>query len=308
MKCQIIVVENGSTDGSLEFLKENYPDIELLVHEKNLGFAGGVNAGIRRSIDNGSDFVALFNDDAVADKHWLRNLVETIGQNNRIGIVTCKFMDIDAEHLDSTGDLYTNWGLPYPRGRGESVSDKYDKEVEVFAASGGASLYRVSMLKEIGLFDEDFFAYYEDIDISFRAQLAGWKVYYSPKAIAYHRTGTSGSKIKGFTTYQTMKNLPWLMWKNVPFSKLPSVAPRFKLAYFGFYVSAWQRGQGVVATKGLLVSLLLAPKKLWQRNKIQRTRKVSVEYIWSMMTHDLPPNANELRRLRAKWWRLRGRS
>ena len=85
------------------------------------------------------------------------------------------------------------------------------------------------MLKQIGLFDEDFFAYYEDVDISFRAQLAGWKVAYAPKAVAYHQIGATSSKIKGFTTYQTMKNLPMLLWKNVPAGLLISVVPRFSL-------------------------------------------------------------------------------
>src|SRR6201999_312952 len=94
--------------------------------------------------------------------------------------------------------------------------DKYDKQTAVFVASGGASLYRIKMLQEIGLFDEDFFAYYEDVDLSFRAQLAGWKVAYAPRAVAYHQIGATSGHIKGFTTYQTIKNLPLLFYKNVP--------------------------------------------------------------------------------------------
>jgi hypothetical protein len=304
LACQIIVVENGSVDGSLEFISKNYPDIGLIVHKKNLGFAAGVNAGIRRSIDNDCDFVALFNNDAVADKDWLRNLEKAMEQDNKIGIVTCKFMDIKAKYLDSTGDTYTTWGLPYPRGRGEPVSDKYDNQTAIFAASGGASLYRVSMLKQIGLFDEDFFAYYEDVDISFRAQLAGWKVIYAPQAIAYHETGTTSSKLKGFTTYQTMKNLPWLMIKNVPGRYLLVVLWRFIFVYISFLFSATARNQAWPAFKGMLVSLLLLPKKIVQRISIQSSRKVSAKYIWSIMVHDLPPNANKLRTIRHLWWKL----
>ena len=182
--CRIIVVENGSKDGSLEFLQTHYPQAELIIHKKNKGFAGGVNGGIQKSIEDGDDYVALFNNDAVADEDWLKNLVNDLKVNTDTGIATCKFMSMDKKHLDSTGDLYTRWGLPYPRGRGEPVSDVYDDFVQVFAASGGASLYRVSMLEKIGLFDEDFFAYYEDVDLSFRAQLAGWKVRYVPEALA----------------------------------------------------------------------------------------------------------------------------
>jgi hypothetical protein len=308
MVSQIIVVENGSTDGSLEFINTHYPGVDLVVNKKNLGFAGGVNSGIRYAIDDNCDFVALFNNDAIADKDWLRYLVEATEKDGKVGVVTCKFMDIDGKHLDSTGDQYTNWGLPYPRGRGEPVNDSYDDQIDIFAASGGASLYKVKMFKDIGLFDEDFFAYYEDVDLSFRAQLAGWKIRYCPKAIAYHQIGATSSKISGFTTYQTMKNLPWLMWKNVPATYLLKVLPRFKIAYFSFYASAWRRHQGWSATKGVLLSVTLAPKKIWQRHQIQNTKKVSDSYIWGIMTHDLPPNALKLRSLRAKWQKVARRS
>ncbi len=126
------------------------------------------------------DYIGLFNNDAVADKDWLKNLTQVLDENSDTGIVTCKLVDANNQHLDSTGDIYTVWGLPFPRGRGEPVSTKYDDKTDIFAASGGASLYRTKMLEEIGLFDEDFFAYYEDVDLSFRAQLAGWKVKYAP--------------------------------------------------------------------------------------------------------------------------------
>jgi GT2 family glycosyltransferase len=302
--CRITVVENGSIDGSLEFLMERYPSVELVVEKKNLGFAGGVNAGIRQAMVNKSDFVALFNNDALADKDWLRNLAKVMEQNNKVGIVTCKLMDIHAKHLDSTGDLYTTWGLPYPRGRGEPVSDKYDDQTDIFGASGGASLYRVSMLEKIGLMDEDFFAYYEDVDISFRAQLAGWKVAYAPFAVAYHQIGATSGKIKGFTTTQTLKNLPWLLWKNIPGPLLPTVVPRFTLAYTGFFISALQRGQVGAAFKGVAMSTLLLPKKIWQRQRIQNSGTVSLDYIKSMLVYDLPPNAHKLRKLRSTWWKL----
>lgn len=306
-KPHIIVVENGSADGSLELIQKNYPSIDLIVNQNNLGFAGGVNQGIKRSIELKMDYVALLNDDAVADKNWLSFLVKSLASNDRVGIATCKFMTIDKQRFDSTGDLYTTWGLPFPRGRGEIVNNKYDGLTDIFAASGGASIYRIKMLNQIGLFDKDFFAYYEDVDISFRAHLAGWKVKYVPEAIAYHQIGASSSKIKGFTTYQTMKNLPWIIVKDVPLRLLPMIVPRFKLAYFGFIVSAFQRKQGRYALKGLSVSLLLIPKKLIQRHSIQRKRKVTSAYINSILTHDLPANAEKLRSLRGKWWKLTGK-
>lgn len=307
LKAHIIVVENGSSDGSLEFLGENYPSVEVLPQKKNLGFAGGVNVGIRQAIKRGDKYVALFNNDATADKNWLKFLAASLDRKNSLGIATCKLKS-NKGTLDSTGDIYTVWGLPYPRGRKEQDSGQYDNEGLVFGASGGASLYRVDMLKQIGLFDEDFFAYYEDVDLSFRAQLAGWKITYQPAAIAYHQIGATSSTIKGFATYHTIKNLPWLLMKNVPFGKLLfMVLPRFTFAYWSFVASAILRGQLLLTLKGLIVCCLLIPKKLFERHLIQRKRSVTNDYIFGMMTQDLPPNARRLRAVRDVWWRLIGR-
>jgi GT2 family glycosyltransferase len=303
---RVIVVENGSTDSSIELL-EKYSDIEIILHDTNKGFAGGVNAGFRRAIDDGLKYVATLNNDAVADKDWLENLVYILDKNPKVGIVTSKLLTADGKRLDSTGDYLTIWGLPYPRGRGESNIDKYDGETEIFGASGGASLYRSKALQEIGLFDEDFFAYYEDVDLSFRAQLAGWKVRYQPKAVVYHQIGATSSKIKGFATYQTMKNQQLLLYKNLPRAHRGIIWRRFTLAHTLFLLRAISRGQGWPAIKGDLRGSWLILRKHGERRKIQQSKKVSDEYIWSMLVHDLPPNASALRKLRHSWWRLRGK-
>lgn len=305
-KCLVIVVDNGSVDESRDIL-ERYTDIEVIQHLENKGFAGGVNAGFERAIELGFGYVAAFNNDATGDKKWLEQLVKELGAHPKVGIATGKFLDEAGSHLDSTGDYYTVWGLPYPRGRGETELNKYDTECDIFAASGGASLYRVSMLKEIGLFDEDFFAYYEDVDLSFRAQLAGWKVRYVPEAVAYHQIGATSSKIKGFTTYQTLKNIPLLAWKNVPRHALFHVWPRMVFAFWLFAGRAVLRGQIVAVIKGVAMGPVLWLKKLLERRRIQKSAKVSGKYIWSMMVHDLPPNAHALRKLRSFWWKLRGK-
>lgn len=307
LKAKIIVVENGSTDGSLEYLQSTYPFLVVLPQAKNLGFDGGVNVGIRYALEEDYEYIALFNNDAVADKDWLKHLVDTLSTNSDYGIAACKFMSIDKQYLDSTGDLYTNWGLSYPRGRDEKTNDAYDQLTDIFGASGGSSLYRSSMLRQIGLFDEDFFAYYEDVDISFRAQLAGWKVVYEPKAIAYHQIGGTSGKIKGFTTYQTIKNQPLVLWKNVPLRFLWRVGWRFSLAHTMFIGKAILRGHGLSALKGVFVGTYLLIKKTPERWRIQKSQTVSDNYIWGIITHDLPPNAHNLRELRAKWWKLIGK-
>lgn len=298
----VIVVDNGSVDGSVEFLRTQ--NIQLIEHATNLGFAGGVNGGIRPALEQGYDAIALLNNDAIADPGWLKALVETMQTNPKLGIVTSKILTANGTQLDSTGDYYTVWGLPYPRGRGETEINKYDEQTEIFGASGGASLYRSDVFKQIGLFDEDFFAYYEDVDISFRAQWAGWKVAFSPQAIVYHQiSGTSG-KIKGFATLQTMKNQPLLLVKNVPKKYFWKVFWRFGVAHTLFYLRAITRGQFWSATKGDARGTRLLRKAGKQRKQIMASKVVTDEYIWSMLVHDLPPNAHALRKLRSVWWKL----
>ena len=294
----IIVVDNGSTDGSSDFLRANYPKVHIVQHDKNYGFAGGVNGGIREAMRLRFDYVALFNNDAVAEPTWLDELWKCIEAHPEVGIATGKLIASDRKHLDSTGEGYSIWGLAFPRGRGEAVSDVYDHDLEIFGASGGASIYRVKMFEQIGIFDEDFFLYYEDLDVSFRAQLAGWKVRYVPTAIAYHDIGHTSARVKGTTTYHALKNLPLVVWKNVPWRYLLSVLPRFTLAYGLFLASAIGRGQGWPALKGVVRSGWLLPRKLLERRKIQQGRTVSPAYIWGIMRHDLPPGAHRLRSLK----------
>src|SRR3990167_4648145 len=127
LKADIIVVDNGSVDESLELLSHSYPEVKVVALSKNRGFAGGVNVGIKQAVADGADFVALLNNDAVADQKWLGHLVKFLNSHPQAGIVTSKILTADGKRLDSTGDIYTVWGLPYPRGRGEANTTKYDK-------------------------------------------------------------------------------------------------------------------------------------------------------------------------------------
>lgn len=301
---EIIVVDNGSTDGSVECIETDYPSVTLLKEPKNRGFAGGVNMGIRYALEKNMRYIALFNNDAIAEKMWLEKLLKTLEKNQKIGIATSKLVSSDKTHIDTTGEAYTLWGLPFPRGRGEKTLDAYDEETNVFGATGGASLYRASLFEDIGLFDEKFFAYYEDIDISFRAQLRGWQIQYEPSAIAYHKIGATSGKIPGFTTYQTMKNLPMLFWKNTPLSLTPRMFPRLFFAYWTMMARAMVDGRAWPALKGHTVFL----KNLWhiyrERRRIQSKKTASADYIWSILIHDLPPNAHNLRKIRSLWWRV----
>ncbi len=215
----IIVVENGSTDGSYEYIVNCFPNVIVLKNIKNLGFAGGVNVGIKYCLENSYEFIALLNNDASAEKKWLEQALEPMEKDDSIGIVTSKILSKNGRTIDSTGIAYTTWGLPYPINNDASAEKNQQTSCFVFAASGGACVFRSKVFLEIGLFDEDFFAYYEDVDISFRAQLSGYRVWYESTSLVYHATGSTSSRYKGFTTYQTLKNLPWLFWKNAPRNK-----------------------------------------------------------------------------------------
>lgn len=310
----LLIVDNASTDGSRQII-ERYakkdPRVRTIYHEKNYGYTGGVNPGFQIAIDEGFDYAAPLNNDAIADKNWLGELVGFLDKNPSFGIATCKILHADGKTIDSTGDLYTIWGLPYPRGRDELAGDQYDQQTVIFGASGGASLFRTKMLQQIGLFDQDFFAYYEDIDLSFRAQLHGWKVAFVPKSVVYHEEGATSKNLmpSGFTTYQYMKNVPWVLMKDVPGKLWWQVAPRLWLAYTIFYFNAvLKHHTGWMATKGLLKFMLLLPKKLIERHRIQKSRTASVDYISSLLLHDLPPNARKLKKLRSFWWKITGRT
>ena len=297
----IVAVENGSHDGSaekFEELQKHYGDkLVTLYNDKNLGFDGGVNTGIRWALDHDYDYVALFNNDAVADKKWVESLVRS-AVKHRSGITTGLLLHGDGKTIDSSGDWLSKWGLGFPRSRGQKT-DEAPEAGFVFGASGGATMYSTAMLRAIGLFDEDFFAYYEDVDISFRAQLAGWSVYYEPAAIGYHKLGqTSGRMKSGFTTYQTFKNLPLVYVKNVPLGLLLPVGIRFYTAYWLMVGHAIVRGRGWPALRGVFMSLILGIKKLPARWHIQHRKTVSTRYIKSILWDDLPPDQTGLRKLR----------
>lgn len=299
----VVVVDNGSTDRSREILKSYGEKIVTIYLDKNYGFTGGVNPGLEYAIENEFEAAALLNNDATVEKDWLEHLQGPLHGN--VGITTSLILSHDGKTIDTTGDQLTVWGLPHPRGRETNANSAPTENEYVFGASGGASLYSVKMLKEIGLFDQDFFAYYEDVDISWRAQLASWKVMFVPRAKVYHRIGATSSRMKGFTSYHTFKNLRLLIIKNTPKSLRRIIYPRFYVAYSFFQLKALFSPSALSMLRGSIAGILLTPKKLRERKTILGNQKVSDEYIYGILTHDLPENSNKLRKLRGYWWRLR---
>ncbi len=286
----IVVVDNASTDNSMEVLHSYNDKIVTIIREKNYGFTGGVNPGIDYAFNNNFDFVALLNNDARVDTKWLEELLADIPEN--VGASTGSLLMEDGSGYDTTGECFTDWGLAFPRDRGGSTTHKRSASF-VFGATGGATLYRVSALQEVGKFDQNFFAYNEDVDLSFRLQLAGWKVRYVPDALAYHRLSQTTKKMyKGFAVYHTFKNLPLVLHKNLPKKIAKPILKRFWLAYIMFTMNAMFHGAGKHALKGYL-----AYRELRKEYPHKSSQVVSDEYIRSLFAVGPPPGSSGLLKL-----------
>lgn len=285
----IIVVDNGSHDKSVEIIKQEFPEVTLLEFPDNAGFAGGVNRGIHYALEQNADYIALFNNDAVADRDWLKQLVVEATSSPEAGIITGKLLRSGGKLLDSTGESYTIWGLPFPRGRNQPDEGQYSKAEYVFGGSGGASLYRADLFKQVGMFDEDFFAYYEDVDISFRAQMAGWKVRYMPEAKAYHSIGSTSSKMGDFARYQSAKNFLLLYARNMPRKLYLKYFVPFTLQFCRMAITSLARRKFSVFIKGTWAALKLHRSTAKVRKENMTKQKVSTSYIDSILTHSRPP-------------------
>jgi GT2 family glycosyltransferase len=295
---QTIVVDNGSTDGSAELVREQFPQVTLLALECNRGFAGAVNIGITHALRSGAQYVALLNNDAVAEPDWLEQLIASAERHPEAGIVTSKFLLEDRVHIDSTGDFYSSWGWAYPRGRDEVDRGQYDRAElrEVFCGSGGASLFRAQMLEEVGLFDEDFFAYLEDQDLGFRAQLMGWRARYEPRARAYHRMMGTSATITHFGRYQAIRNCIYLYVKNLPSPLLWKYLPKFLLGLALMAVNDVRRRRFRAIARAYLDAAVHLPRILAKRRVVQASRRVDVRYIDAILVHSLPPTQKTLLR------------
>ena len=232
---EVIVVDNGSTDGSPEMIAgRGEVRVRLLRNEHNLGYARAVNQGILAS---SSALIATLNNDAVPEPGWLEALVEAAARDPRAGMVACKIVSFeDPRILDGTGLLLYPDGSSRARGRLEEDRGQYDGALEALLPSGCAALYRRAMLDEVGLHDESFFAYCEDTDLGLRARLAGWTCAFAPKAVVRHHYSASSGHYSQMKAYLVERNRLWVAAKNFPTGRLLA-SPLFTL---GRYVlQAW---------------------------------------------------------------------
>lgn len=211
---EIIIVDNASSDGSVEYIREQYPFVRLIEMETNTGFDGAVNAGIYASK---APYVFLLNNDTECESTCIEELYHGIKKSKKIfSVASCMIQFHNKELIDSAGDLYTVVGWAFNRGNGKPVK-QYEKQERIFTACAGAAMYRKSIFEEIGYFDEKFFAYREDIDIGYRARIHGYYNVYCPEAKVYHLgSGTSGSKHNPFKVRLGVRNNVYLNYKNMP--------------------------------------------------------------------------------------------
>ncbi len=305
--CSVLVVDNGSTDSTQEMVKTDFPSFDSLSLHSNQGFAKAVNLGIQST---GSSFVALLNNDTEADPLWVEAGLHAFLSNREYSFFASRMIRYcQRTHLDCAGDCYNRNGLPYKRGLGEPVS-QFSVREPVLGASAGAAFYRRSLFDEVGLFDESFFMYLEDVDLSLRAQLAGHRCLYLPDAIVYHieaasdperiATGRSSpvtgrqptSRSAGqlsyysaprvywitrnrwqlMVTYQPLRHAPWLLygWTR---------SALFHLLKAGFLAPF---------LRGLAAGLLRTPQALRKRMVTRRNRLISVRRLCQLMQQCSP--------------------
>jgi len=262
---EVILVDNGSSDGSLEYAKTNFPWVRTVQNEKNLGFAGGTNSGIKLAQ---GELILTLNNDTMVDQRFLEHLVKPMSDGS-VGMCASKMLYPDGR-INSTGIYISRSGAAWDRGVFEPDEGQHDSHEEVFGPCAGAALYRRKMLDEIGLFDEDFFLYMEDIDIAFRARLAGWRCIYVPQAVVYHHHGGTAGVGSDLAVYYGNRNLIWCVIKNFPtrllLSSIPWIIGR-NMAMIPYYAML---GQARVILKSNIDALRGMPRMLGKRRQVIR--------------------------------------
>lgn len=284
---EVILVDNGSTDGSVDFVRERFGDrIRIIAHETNLGYSRGLNDGIRAA--RGRYLMALNNDTEVAPG-CLTALIEVADRHPNVGSLATKILSFDDRSvIDNVGHVLYADGMSRGRGRLEIDRGQYDREEEILLPSGCAALLRRSMLADVGLFDDDLFAYCDDTDLGLRARLAGWRCRYVPGAVVYHKYSAATAAYSPLKAFLVERNRAWVAVKCLPASLLV-VSPIFTSLRLAAQAWGAVRGEGAagrftrdhssmellrVLGRAAFAALRGLPAALQKRRDVQRRRRV----------------------------------
>lgn len=273
IRIKVLVVDNGSKDGSIEEAKERYPDAEYILLDKNYGFCRAVNEGIRAC---NTPYVLLLNNDTQIKPGFVECLLQTIKCEKKIFSVEAKMIQFhNQELLDSAGTYYNALGWAFARGR-DASADKYQERCRTFAACAGAAIYRREVFEKIGLFDERHFAYLEDIDVGYRARIQGYVNMYEPKAEVIHvGSAASGSRYNEFKTKYSARNNIYLIYKNMPLLQIIINLPFLLLGFFAKFLFFCKKGLGTTYVHSLREGFALCDKK----RKVRFESKNFMNYV-----------------------------
>lgn len=274
----VIVVDNGSTDGSCELVSEKYPMIKLVTLHENTGFSHAVNVGIKEA---GTKYVFLLNNDTAVDEKCVEELENAMENAKDCFSVGAKMINMNfPEKIDDAGDFYCALGWAFARGK-DKEAVKYEKSGRVFSACAGAAIYRKDLFAEVGLFDEAHFAYLEDIDIGYRANIFGYRNGFEPKAVVYHAgSGVSGSRHNPFKADLTARNSIYLIYKNMPLLQVILNLPFLIAGYFIKFLFFSGKGMGSIYLKGICKGFKLSFSEEGKQRKIKFKAKNLLHYLW----------------------------
>jgi len=280
---ETIVVDNGSKDDSAAWVRKGFPWVKVMALPENTGFCHANNLGY--AISQGR-FIALLNNDTTVEPDWLFCLYNQMKKDERIGIcASCIVRYDDPNMLDAAGDGYDFSGVGFRRGHGE-WADRYKQNGDVFGACAAAAMYRKSMLEKIGFFDEDFFAVGEDIDLSFRAKMAGYRCVYVPDAIVHHKVSATVGVGSDFQIYQSRRNVEYVYFKNMPLMLIVLALPMHILYNLLTFAQAVGQGRLPVFLKAKQDFLMNFRKVCKKRKAIQMQRKIRSIDLLSSFSKD----------------------
>lgn len=274
---EIIVVDNGSSDGSAEIVEKNYPMCRLVRFEENQGFCRGVNEGIHLA---DTEYIILLNNDTIVDKKMVSCLVKSIRNKKKAFSVSAKMLSMQTpDIIDDAGDLYCALGWAFALGKGKE-SRHYSSPEKIFAACGGAAIYRKDIFSVIGDFDENHFAYLEDIDIGYRAKISGYNNYYEPGAIVYHAgSAVSGSRYNEFKVKLSSKNSIYLIYKNMPVLQILLNLPFLTAGIIVKGLFFARKGMGKTYWKGIWEGIRVCCSKEGKKHKVQFRMECLGNYV-----------------------------